>query len=152
MGDNTQYFKEIVENIRKDADLIAQDAYQKGLNDAWERVKTLEDMSASGKWNDFYCSLSFHDFLGIFTASEALEKLRSYEEGKNKIQVGDEVESFLGEKYIVYKLSDDEKTAYGLDLTDYPVKQNVFTVSKAKKTGRHFDAVKTLFEMLEGNE
>ena len=154
MKDNKINFTEIFENIVRASDYVAQDAYQKGLNDAWECIRTLEDIASSWKWNDFYCSLSYHDFLNLYTASEAIEKVKAYEakqKDENQIRIGDEVESNLGIKYIIYRFSPDKKTAYGLDLSDdrYPARQNVFTVSEAKKTGRHFDEMETLLEMLK---
>lgn len=131
--------------------------YRKGRDEAWECARRItclpQDGGISNSGLDAIFEISdIQEIMKNFSASEALEKIREYEENKNKIQVGDEVESFLGEKYIVYKLSDDRKTAYGLDLTDYPVKQNVFTVSKAKKTGRHFDEIEVLLEKMRKKE
>lgn len=140
-------------DVAHDIENVAKENYQKGLDDAWECARKINCTLNDGgiKYNELYDifgMINQHIIMHQFSASEALEKIKSYEEEQNKVRVGDEVESYLSRKYIIYKLSDDGKTAYGLDLTGYPVIQNVFIASKAKKTGRHFDEIETMMEKM----
>lgn len=137
---------------KQDVDILDySDGYQKGLEDAWECVRRLEAILYDAKWGEF-SDLSYHELINTFLPTEVIAILEAYEDEQKQIRVGDEVESYLGRKYIIYKLSDDGETACGLDLTDYPVIQNMFTASKAKKTGRHFDEIETMMEKMRGEE
>lgn len=63
-----------------------KDGYGKGLNDAWEVARKLID-------NPAFDGLTAHEILNQFSPSDAIEKIRQYEEKQKKeeFKVGDEV-------------------------------------------------------------
>ena len=122
-------------------------SYQEGLSDAWEAARTL--------WNtpnrkEIFGNTTFNTVLTTLTAQEAIEKIRKYEQEKEKIQVGDEVKCIrAGWTAIVTKIKGDgHLTLMGNDgaIADgYDEKDFV-------KTYRHFpEIVKVLQKMKENN-
>lgn len=68
--------------------MATRESYQQGLNDAWDAArKIVLDEEDGGLDAAAYCEIfgygkSFHAILKAFTASEAIEKIRQYEQGK----------------------------------------------------------------------
>ena len=90
-----------------------QDAYMRGLNDAWEASKYIFTMDEEEAEKSGFDQIDYYNT----TASEAIEKLRAYEAQKQKeeeeIKVGDEVilnaKSSYGQnkKAVIIALDDD---------------------------------------------
>ena len=131
----------------------SDEAYQRGLDDAWEAARKIVLSPDEG-------GLSVHNLFKIFgrdtsryalknySASEAIEKLKAYDE----IKVGDEVESLYNDgtvienmiPWVVTKIRevDGKKHYYGID-AEGTSRNNDFV----RKTGRYFGIDKILEEM-----
>lgn len=74
-----------------DLDAIRKEAYQRGLVDAWETVRKIADLpTVEERENIFACAFT-NDVIRLYTATEAIEKIRQYEKEQEEIRVGDEV-------------------------------------------------------------
>ena len=119
-------------------------AYQKGLEDAWKAARKIVcdegiDMNTLCTIFRRGCSDSI---IRDYPASEAIAKLKAYEEKQNdKIEVGDEVIYNGTTKCIVVRPEDDERYASLIDSdgTHYSADHR-----ECKKTGRHFDIASIL--------
>ena len=142
--------------------------YQQGLDDAWEAAKKIfgyefdgglpvdELRNAFGFESGPFCTA---DIFRTNTASEAIAKLKAYEEQQkaDEIKVGDEVcFVFAGgetiEPFIVFSIKDDNGKKYyeGIQTSDG---RWVSGGLKYYKTRRHFPQVAELFKaMKEGAE
>lgn len=129
------------------------EAYQRGLNDAWECARKI--------WqSDIYLRIfkvpMRMDCFTKFSASEAIEKIRQYEQEKEEIKVGNEVKSD-DEKYIVlqkYLNNIDELMVVLFNRRDGQIGTwHMYNANGAifEKTGRHFpEIVEALKKMREG--
>ena len=131
-------------------------AYQRGLNDAWEaarKIVTWPDRSLVN--SDTFDLDPGESIFTKYSASEAIEKLKAYEEKQeaaDEIKVGDIVERYIDGKFDskgIYLNDADEKGAYwnclfwtGACFVTLGYPKNQF-----KKTDRHFDIDKILEEM-----
>ena len=81
-----------------DLEQVRKEGYEKeyyiGLNDAWEAVGKIYNMCSDVRHKIFKENL-IRKILSIYSASEAIEKIRQYEQGQKEIKVGDEVERIL---------------------------------------------------------
>ena len=125
---------------------LASEAYQRGLNDAWEAARKIIEMPDPPYWGVFGEYKS--DLFGKITASEAIEKLKAYEE---KQKAGEDVKR--GD--VVIRVDDD--TRY---LVTYVGDGRVYGTGKdgkwygaylkdVRRTGEHHDIDKILEEMSE---
>ena len=130
---------------------LQDEAYQRGLNDAWEAAKKIIEMPDPPYWGVF--SEYKSDLFGKITASEAIEKLKAYEEKQkaaDEIKVGDEVISLDRKGKAIEEMSPwfvtyETKYSYqGFD-TDGSFRSN--PKESVRKTGRHFNIDKILKEM-----
>lgn len=157
MGKASEIWKEIkpkigemlmaVNNIETQAEKAQEEAYQRGLSDAWEAARKIANMPyneeekafGSGGWA----------FIEKHTASEAIEKIRQYEQEKKEkeeqIQVGDEVNAPFGKAIVVNVDSVAEKIWFlyadghgGFD----------FFKDTPTKTGRHFPEIAAVLEKM----
>lgn len=135
---------------------LQDDAYQRGLEDAWEAARKIVRMSEGDLLNIFTeCYSAVCTALQVllkYDASEAIEKLKAYEEkqkAEDEIKVGDIVERYLNGKLDstgIYLGENDGHynclfwTGTVFDTFAYP--KNQF-----KRTGRHFDIASILKEM-----
>lgn len=138
--------------------------YQQGLCDAWEAAKKIfgyeidgglpvdELRNAFGWESGLFCTA---DILRTNTASEAIAKLKAYEEQQKadaEIKVGDEVVALSG-KAIVFRRFTDAK---GEDVCVYwypdENRINRDRTSTLEKTGRHFPQVEELLEAMKDGE
>ena len=122
-----------------------EDAYTKGLNDAWECVRKIRCSVDEGERKVIFGTIFTYDILKDNTASEAIEKLREYEANKDKIKVGDEVRlkdlGFIG---VVTRLADLEQAAC-IMFDDGSATWK--SLNGAKKTGRYFPIEDILEQM-----
>lgn len=146
MSEKVPYTK-IVKTIKKDVDYIADEAYRKGLSDAWECIKKIQDTSVKVRV-EIFGDWATPSIMQKHTASEAIAKIKAYEEDQKQIRVGDEVKAWYGNA-IVTRVDEKAKTANfffktGESGCDY--------FRNIERTGRHFDAVETLLEILRESE
>lgn len=147
-----------------ETELSWDEAYIKGLNDAWELSKKLWlPTSYGGKNSEEVMKIFGCDYYAIsklFTPQEALAKLEAYEKQQAEIKVGDVVIPKAGkyrenEKGVVIGLysKDDllrisviHKNKSGNIENTYYHKENLV------KTGKHIDIQKILDELKEGDD
>ena len=163
----TPYTEPDMEKVREDAfkngyDAACRDidiksktnaAYQKGLSDAWEAARkictnwVLPDSVLS---KIFGMDKTIDDIMKESTASEAIEKIRQYEqaqkEKEEQIQVGDEVNAPFG-KAIVVNIDFFAKKIWLV----YADGHGGFEYFKdaPTKTGRHFPEIAEVFAKIK---
>lgn len=145
-------YKDIIDRIKGDVDYIADEAYRKGLSDAWECARKINCIPSDGgmsgiELDDIFNMDSNCTIMKDFSASEALEKIKAYED-EHKIRVGDEVKAWYGNA-IVTCVNEKAKTANffyktGESGCDY--------LKNIERTGRHFDEIEAMMEKMRGEE
>ena len=128
-------------------------AYQKGLEDAWEAARKIVHMPEGDLLNIFTeCYSAVCTALQVllkYDASEAIEKLKAYEEKKkqdDEIKVGDEVDC-SGDSFIVTRIFQPYNKAEKCDGVDMDgCTYHDVLISGLTKTGRHVD----ITDMLKG--
>lgn len=119
------------------------EAYQRGLNDAWEAARTL--------WNtpnrkEIFGHTTFNTVLTTLTAQETIEKIRQYEQ--EEIKVGIEVEARAGKAVIIEVLRDGKTVRYM-----YPdASTGVNDLCNLTLTGRYFPEIAEVFKKMKGEE
>jgi hypothetical protein len=154
MGKASEIWKEIkpkigemlaaVNDIETRAEKAQDEAYQRGLEDAWKVADKIFDMPCLRREQIFSkCdSVGVWDILRKYSASEAIEKIRQYEK-KEEIHLGDEVtflpnnaKGIVTECHVPDVYSDNDKYAVWCGGTmEYVLKQHL------TKTGRHFPEI-----------
>ena len=132
--------------------LRMDEAYQKGLNDAWDAARKLWEYSATTLKKIFNkcCYSVVRDILRKYSASECIEKIRKYEQDQKEIKVGDEVEATAGKAVIIEVFGNGKYVRYM-----YPDAKTGFNDScSITRTGRHFPEIaKVLRKMkVESND
>ena len=134
-------------------------AYQRGLDEAWKAARRISVIELNGglagkELMKIYGTMDIHKIYDDNTASEAIAKLKAYEEkqkAEDEIEVGDEVEwdnDFTGDRFIVtriYQPYGKKEQCDGID-DDGDVYRAVL-IESLVKTGRHFDIASILEEM-----
>lgn len=143
----------------KDMREVGERHYQRGLSDAWEvaRKISLAKIDGGFSWesmNNMFGTDSPSKIYKTFTASEAIEKIRQYEqEQENEFKVGDEFENEKsGKKFVVLKMNGKEIDRY----IDADGKTYCMTVKykEKRKTGRHFPEIAAVLKKMreDGNQ
>lgn len=139
-------------NLNEETKRSVDEAYQRGLDDAWEAARKIVLNPDEGGISTRNLSAIFG--LGTMqyaftknSASEAIAKLKAYEEkqAEDEIKAGDEVKLRAHkENYLVTSYKQDGDMCNLMD-----VRGGFFRVKKCDihKTGRHFDIEKILEEM-----
>ena len=128
-------------------DIGYKDGVNDGRNDAWEAARKIVEMTDPPYWGVF--NEYKEDLFGKITASEAIAKLKTYEENQNdKFEFGDEIIDVNGVKGCVVSKNNEEYDTMYVLFNGCRVPQYV-TKSYYRKTGRHFDIDKILEEMKE---
>lgn len=134
----------ITDFVKDDVLHTPDEAYNKGLDDAWELAKKIVLPDHLGGYTvdelkDIFGKNTFASLMNTFTPQEALAKVKAYEE-HNEIKVGDVVRSKgCNVEGIITKIS--EIKIYRLfkdgscDSISTKVKEDL------EKTGRHFDSI-----------
>lgn len=160
--------KQDVETIRKEAyDAAYADAeeiyekgnrvmYQKGLKDAWEAVNKILELNTNARIKIFSCA-SFRNTIAMFSASEAIEKIRQYEQEqeeelgiKGYFKNGEEVIDANDTKAVILRVSEDN---YCQVYTEKGCIENwhIHTY-KFHKTGRHFPEIAEVLKKMKESE
>jgi hypothetical protein len=125
--------------------------YQRGLDDAWEAARKVV-CDESFDWNTIlhiFNRSSFESIFGDLSASEAIAKLKAYEEKQkadDEIKIGDEVETKDGKRFVVTTFGSgfDGDIAVGVCADGLGLGVDL---KELRKTGRHFDISSILKEM-----
>ena len=124
-------------------------AYQKGLSDAWEAARKLWEIDISTLHKIFYKETRMDCYM-YYTATEAVAKIKEYEDKQEEIKVGNEVKAFEKKPFIVtgFGYGDDEEDVYCYGF----VTENGISTSAKKnscvRTGRHFPEIAAIFEKM----
>lgn len=125
--------------------------YQKGLKDAWEAARkictnwVLPDSVLS---KIFGMDKTIDDIMKESTASEAIEKIRAYEQRQEEIKVGDEVEAMAGNAVVIEVIDGGQTVRYM-----YP--DTITGRNKAcnvTRTGRHFPQIAEVLQKMKETE
>ena len=114
--------------------------YQKGLEDAWEAAKKIvidtdHGGIAMGTLCEIFDTRSYSYIMRENTAQEAIDKIKAYEDKKDRIDVGDEVATETGKKYTVVSFGDGGNVC-GFNMEG---KWTGWNPKKVTKTGKHYD-------------
>lgn len=126
-------------------------AYQKGLSDAWEAARKLWEIDISTLHKIFYKETRMDCYM-YYTAAEAVAKIKEYEDKQEEIKIGNEVKAFEKKPFIVtgFGYGDDEEDVYCYGF----VTENGISTSAKKnscvRTGRHFPEIAAIFEKIQG--
>lgn len=150
-----------LEQVRKEAydkgyDDAAEEKYNDGLADAWEAARKIYLPIEYGGIPADVLRQIFNNksASGIFkkvSASEAVEKIRRYEQEKEEIQVGDEVipRETEYDTMIVTRLWKDDYDSDCIDAIGFDGRISSFLVSRVSKTGKHCEIAEVLQKMKE---
>ena len=133
---------------------LQDEAYQAGLNDAWEAAKKIirmPDGDILDLFPDCYASVcTAVQAILKYDASEAIAKLKAYEDKHtDRIEVGDIVERYIDGKLDSKGIYLQEEGGYWRCLFDTGAVLMTFAYPKGqfKKTGKHYDIASILEAM-----
>lgn len=141
---------------------LNDEAYQRGLNDAWEAaIKICEEEEFGGLpmdvVEDLFGKCDLNTAMSRYTASEAISKIREYENKREKgeIRIGDEV-IWNRKHYIVFAVKQSEKDDDGRTFNKCKLiapdgNSDALWVSAkvVEKTGRHFPQIEEVLSEME---
>jgi len=168
-------YKQIIDRVKSDIDWIAEQAhakgyneakliyqnpnaesdYQRGLDDAWEAARKIAQ-----QWKEDTTEYrvvmddSIRVTLDSMTASEAIEKVKAYEQQKAdaEIKVGDEVEAYSGRAVVFGTFTDTKGEKFCRYWYPSDDSFNKDKTENLKKTGRHFPQVAELLKAMKGEK
>ena len=130
--------------------LRMDEAYQKGLSDAWDAARKIvlsrEDGGLFG-YEERKAVFGCGNYMALkmFLAPEAIEKIRQYEQEQEKIKAGNEVNG-EGGRGTITKISDDGdhfNVMWENGSTGY------YMMEDFKKTGRHFPEIAEVLRKMQ---
>ena len=136
-------------NAVKIADDNAHEAYQKGLEDAWDAARKICDMKWTKRSEVFGIDV-YADIIAL-PASECIEKICQYEQEKEEqIQVGDEVENTqTGVRFIVTHMWVNNHGEKGVSGFNRDCSAFSTTIELIRKTGRHFPEIAEVLQKMK---
>ena len=136
-------------------------AYQKGLSDAWDAARKINCLPSSGGIENYVLGKIFGYtsnpmIMEKFFASECIEKIRAYEQEKEELGIqgyfkkGEEVIDADGTKAVILRVSEDN---YCQVYTEKGCIENwhIHTY-KFHKTGRCFTEIAEVLEKMRGEQ
>ena len=124
------------------------EAYQRGLSDAWDAARKIGNMPYGEEENVF--GSGGWAFIVKNTASEAIEKIRQYEQEKEEFHVGDEFENGSGKRFVILKMDGAEIDRYiDEEGKTYCMSQKYKVM---RKTGRHFPEIAEVLQKMRETE
>lgn len=120
------------------------EAYQRGLNDAWDVAKKISIMDSPTR-DEIFGLVITSNIIDENSAPEAIEKIRKYEQEQDEIKVGNEVNG-KGGRGIITKISDDGdhfNVMWENGSTGY------YMIEDFKKTGRHFPEIAEVLRKMQ---
>ena len=138
---------------------LIDEAYQEGLNDAWECVKEIIYFTGDGGLSDdelceIFGTAFLRHILRDYLPSEAIQKIKDYEERKKQkdaeICVGDEVYAFQDSeiKRIAIYINDTG------DVADTVLPSGMIMpclIKDLTKTGKHYSQIAEVLKELRGD-
>ena len=118
----------------KDLREVGERHYQKGLSDAWEAARKIQDTGGNLNW-----------WIHNTSAFEAIEKIRQYEQEKEEIKVGDEVATDAGNRASVLYENPDGTQAFVFKSDGTAA---WWTKSALHRTGRHFPEISEVLKKM----
>ena len=117
-----------------------QEVYQRGLSDAWEAARKIQDTGGNLNW-----------WIHNVSAPEAIEKIRQHEQEQEEIKVGDEVTPRETEydDMIVTRLWKDDYDSDCIDAIGFDGRIGSFLMSRVSKTGKHYEIAEVFAKMKE---
>lgn len=164
--------KEIEQQIHEFAEKMYQtgyadgnntkEAYQEGLNDAWECAKKLTLLSSDGGFNnkivkEIFGTASYYSIINNMSISTVVTKIKDYEEKQkqkdDEIHIGDEVilkrENTKAVVCDVSKYTDKQPYSILMGDDGMPVYVNKNDITK---TGKHYSQIEEVLKKLRGDE
>ena len=162
VGKLTPYTKPDLEQVRKEAyeqgyyigySKYLNRSYEDGLSDAWEAARKIGCPRTHSGFgieinNEIFGACDSAYILAEFSAFEAIEKIRAYEQKQKEIKVGDEVE-WNGDRYVVTYIDVDEAYVDVIDCSCGSVCDRL-AIKSITKTGRHFPEIAAVLEKMRG--
>ena len=148
IGMLTPYTEPDLKKVRKEAYKEGREAGIKdGMCEVWEAVKKLArmDTDTSESITGYF---GLHNIMHNLTASEVIEKIKAWEDGKQKINVGDEVEAVYGKAVVIEILGNNKSVIYMY----HNASTGVSGIDKVTKTGRHFTEIDSVLEKMRGEQ
>ena len=143
----------LLRNERDDVQKQVNEAYQRGLDDAWEAARKISVIELNGGLSGkdmmkIYGTMDVHKIYDDNTASEAIAKLKAYEEkAEDEIKVGDEV-NWLGDCFIVTRIFQPHNMKEQCDgIDDDGCVYHDVLMDDLEKTGKRYDIASILKEM-----
>ena len=146
-------YQDATVKISSDEQAIAEKAYQRGLNDAWEAARKIACDRPHGGFRidtkqHIFGASDYAYILANYNASEAIDGIKAYEQ-EQQIAIGDEVVFYNGEKCVVTVVGDGQ-VAEVMDKGGFSMRMDDGLRNSMKKTGRHFpEIVEVLKKMKE---
>lgn len=140
-------------DVCHDIEKVAKENYKAGLADAWEAARKIAKLD-SAEQKRIYGGFGIYYIAHEFSAQEAIKKIRQYEQEREEIKIGDEVERILdGEVDSKAVFLEENKGYYHclfwtgsfFSTLSYPKKQ-------FRKTGRHFPEIAAVLEKIRGEQ
>lgn len=140
-----------------------KEAYENGANDAWECTRKIACTPEKGgyTWSvleQIFNTRSLSNIINTYTASEAISKIKEYEEEQKKaaeIKIGDEVHTIYDDTPMVVVSIFNEDVTDEKRVVSVSISGIISTlyVDELEKTGRHFPEIaEVLKQMQEGSE
>jgi len=149
IGMLTPYTEPDLKKVRKEAYKEGrEDGIKDGMCEAWEASKKIINMPFEERRKIFVECL-IQKIHSIYTASEAIEKIRQYEQRQEEIQVGDEVATDAGNRASVLYENPDGTQAFVFKSDGTAA---WWTKSALHRTGRNFPEVATILEKMRGEQ
>lgn len=128
--------------------------YEDGLNEAWECTRKMVCTPEKGgyTWSaleQIFNTRSLSNIINTYTASEAISKIKEYEEEQKKaaeIKIGDEVTDYGEWKGVVTWISPDGEYLV-VTLQDGSALR--WKKEGFKKTGRHFSQIEEVLKQMQ---
>ena len=151
VSNNTTYFHISEEELECLERYDETEAYKKGYAKAMEDIQEAVRMLLAMDYNDrdlhFGGSHITAEILREFDVREIVERLECKKE-QSEIRVGDEVEINDSNVIVTYVRGSKMYVLYG----DGSTEEVTVSHTEIRKTGRHFDEVEKLIEVLKGGE
>lgn len=132
-----------------DTEEAEKTAYEQGLNDSWECARKISMPENEGGMSVKALQSIFGTTREIFkcTASEAIAKIKEYEEKQNEIKVGDEIRLYDAIEVVTCVTSTGLQTIDANGLTSTWC-YNTYPLETWEKTGRHFNQIAEVLKQM----
>lgn len=146
--------EDVVKSMRECGFTSPEEAYQKGLDDAWECADKLNRMTIDEVrrvFDPFGLTIERESIFLCCTPNIAIAKIKAYEEQKKaekeEVKVGDEVK-INNSKYVVVRILNN-RTFEGIGTGG--MEEGLY-LSACKKTGRSFPQIAEVLKQLQEGE